>query len=83
MGYSKDVTARHLAAQMALAGMKKPEDLSVASGVSADAIGKYLRGDSAPLLSTAFALAEALGCSINDICGWNDPDTRTPVKAGE
>lgn len=46
-----------------------PQELADASGVSYDAIGKYLRGDMGPLLETACKLAEALGCSPNDLCG--------------
>lgn len=59
------------------------EELARRSGVSSASIKAYENGQTSPLLDNAYALAEALGCSINDICGWNDPDTRTPVKAGE
>lgn len=44
------------------------EDLARASGVSIDAIKSYERADSGPLLETTYKLAEALGCTPNDIC---------------
>lgn len=44
------------------------EDLSRASGVSIDAIKRYERAESGPLLETTYKLAEALGCTPNDIC---------------
>lgn len=71
MAYSKETTARHLRAQMALAGMRT-EDLSKASGVSIDTIRKVLRGEGTPMLKTACEFAYALGCTPNDICGWNE-----------
>lgn len=46
------------------------EDLASASGLSVDSIRTYERGISAPRLETTVALAEALGCTPNDICGW-------------
>ena len=60
---------RHsLKVAMAKADMDAQE-LADKSGVSYDAILRYLRGDTGPLLETACKLAEALGCSPNDLCG--------------
>lgn len=69
MPYSKESTARHIKAQMALAGMSVNE-LADKSGVSKDSIGNYLRGQATPMLDNIFALAEALGCTPNDLCGF-------------
>lgn len=60
---------RHnLKVAMAKADMSA-QQLADASGVSYDAITNYLRGDAGPLLETACKLADALGCSPNDLCG--------------
>ncbi len=60
---------RHsLKVMMAKADMDAQE-LADKSGVSYDAILKYLRGETGPLLETACKMAEALGCSPNDLCG--------------
>lgn len=53
---------------MAKADMNAQE-LADKSGVSYDAILRYLRGETGPLLETACKMAEALGCSPNDLCG--------------
>lgn len=59
---------RGLKVAMAEADMT-PRELAEKSGVSYDAITKYLRCETTPLLETACKLAEALGCSPNDLCG--------------
>ncbi len=62
---------RHnLKVAMAKADMSA-QQLAEKSGVSYDAITGYLRGDAGPLLETACKLADALGCSPNDLCGIN------------
>lgn len=58
----------NLKVAMAKADMT-PRQLADASGVSYDGIVSYVRGDTSPLLETACKLAEALGCSPNDLCG--------------
>lgn len=45
------------------------EDLAKASGVSIASIQKYESGETCPLLQTAVAMAEALGVTVNDLCG--------------
>lgn len=65
----RTVVRRSLKVAMAEADMT-PLELAEKSGVSYDAITKYLRGDTAPLLETAYKLANALGCTPNDLCGW-------------
>lgn len=71
MTYDNDVFSRHLRAHMALAGINSADALSEKAGVSVDSVGRYMRGESVPLLSTVFKLAEALGCSPNELCGWS------------
>ncbi len=45
------------------------EDLAKASGVSIARIQRYESGESCPLLQAAAAMAEALGVTVNDLCG--------------
>lgn len=45
------------------------EDLAKASGVSIASIQKYESGETCPLLQTAASIAEALGVTVNDLCG--------------
>lgn len=45
------------------------EDLAKASGVSIASIHKYESGETCPLLQTAASMAEALGVTVNDLCG--------------
>lgn len=65
----KQVVRKRLRVLMAEADMNA-EQLSSASGVSVDAVRQYLRGEIAPLLETACKLAEALGCTPNDLCAF-------------
>ena len=44
------------------------EDLAKAAGVSIASIQRYESGESCPLLQAA-AMAEALGVTVNDLCG--------------
>ena len=64
----KSRMAHNLKVAMARADMT-PRQLADKSGVSYDGVASYLRGDTSPLLETACRLAEALGCSPNDLCG--------------
>lgn len=64
----KSRVRHNLMVAMAKADMSA-QQLAEKSGVSYDAITKYLRCETMPLLETACKLAEALGCSPNDLCG--------------
>lgn len=55
---------------MAKADMKPPQ-LADESGVSVDAIRKYLREEMTPTLETTCKLAKALKCSPNDLCSFD------------
>lgn len=68
MSELKEAIARALRVKRAEAGVSQ-EELAKRSGVSVDAIRSYERQMSLPLLETAYKLAEALGCTINDLCG--------------
>lgn len=48
------------------------KDLSSKTGISIDSIYKYRRGEAIPLLETACLIANALGCTPNDLCGWEE-----------
>lgn len=48
------------------------EQLAERSGVSVAAIKSYETGAAGPLLETAYKLAEALGCTVNDLCGFGE-----------
>lgn len=68
MSELKEAIARALRVKRAEAGVSQ-EELAKRSGVSVDAIRSYERQMSLPLLETAYKLAEALGCTVNDLCG--------------
>lgn len=63
--------AHNLRVAMARADIKNAEELSAASGVSAYSIRNYLAKASAPSLESLAALGLALGCTPNDLMGWN------------
>lgn len=66
----KEVVRKRLRVLLAEADMT-PEQLSDKSGVSIDSVRQYLRGETVPLLETACKLAEALGCTPNDLCAFS------------
>lgn len=68
MSELKETIARALRVKRAEANMSQ-EELAKRSGVSVDAIRSYERQISLPLLETAYKLAEALGCTVNELCG--------------
>lgn len=68
MSELKETIARALRVKRAEANMSQ-EELAKRSGVSVDAIRSYERQMSLPLLETAYKIAEALGCTVNDLCG--------------
>lgn len=72
MTFDNETFSRRLRSQMALAGLKTPDELANISGVSSASIADYLRGSSGPLLITACKMADALGCSLNDLVGWGE-----------
>ena len=69
MSELKNVVRKRLKVLMAEEDLNA-EQLAEKSGVSVDSIRQYLRGDTGPLLDTAFKLAEALNCTVNDLCAF-------------
>lgn len=69
MSELKNVVRKRLKVLMAEEDLNA-EQLAEKSGVSVDSIRQYLRGDTRPLLETAFKLAEALNCTVNDLCAF-------------
>lgn len=74
MSNFKEVFQTRLRVLMAEKNMNA-EQLSRESGVYVDSIRKYLKGDTAPLFETAYSLAEALGCTPNDLCAFPSEET--------
>ena len=46
------------------------EELAARSGVSAASLIKYESGEMTPGIDKVISMAEALGCTPNDLCGW-------------
>ena len=69
MSSLNDIVGHRLKVLRAEARMSQG-DLANAAGVSATSIRNYEVGASLPNLETAVSLAEALGCTPNDLCGW-------------
>lgn len=67
----KESFAHNLRIFMAHADIKTAEELSAASGVSVYSIRNYLAKASTPSLESLAALGLALGCTPNDLMGWN------------
>lgn len=63
--------AHNLRVAMAHADIKTAEELSAASGMSVYSIRNYLAKASTPSLESLAALGLALGCTPNDLMGWN------------
>lgn len=55
-----------------LRGFKKQEDFAEVIGMKPRRYGAIERGETALTLEEACTLAEYLGCSPNDLCGWYD-----------
>lgn len=64
-----EVLKKRLRVLMAEADIK-PEQLSEKSGVNVYSIRQYLRGEATPGLESAYKLAVALGCTVNDLCAF-------------
>ena len=63
--------AHNLRVAMAHADIKTAEELSAVSGVSVYSIRKYLAKASTPSLESLVSMGLALGCTPNDLIGWN------------
>jgi len=78
----EEIFPSRLKAYMDLSGMGA-ERLARETGCSVDAIRKYMSGAMLPQFKTAFRLAQALGCTPNDLCGisLDAPSRRDPRTA--
>lgn len=61
----------NLLVAMAHADIKTAEELANVSGLSVYSIRNYLNKASTPSLESLAALGMALGCTPNDLMGWN------------
>lgn len=69
MGYNKSVLAGNLRGFRAKKRMTQAE-LAVASGVNEATIFNYENGTNVPGIDKIVSIAEVLGCTPNDLCGW-------------
>ena len=76
--YDSDTLAHRLKVLRAEARMDQ-QALADASGGSKDSIARYETGRNVPQLDTAFALAMALGCRIDDLVSLPAPAERGAV----
>lgn len=67
--FSKDAFAANLRAERARLDISQ-EELAERSGVSAASLIKYESGEMTPGIDKVISMAEALGCTPNDLCGW-------------
>ena len=79
----EEIFPSRLKAYMDLSGMGA-ERLARETGCSVDAVRKYMSGAMLPQFKTAFRLAQALGCTPNDLCGisLDAPSRRDQRTAG-
>lgn len=61
----------HLLAERGL----KPADLSRMTGLSTGLISNYMNNRSKPTLGNAVLIADAIGVSMDDLAGRNEPST--------
>ena len=69
MNYSNETLASNLRAERARCDLSQ-EELAARSGVSAASLIKYESGEMTPGIDKVISMAEALGCTPNDLCGW-------------
>ena len=68
--FSKDVFAANLRAERARSDLSQ-EELATRSGISTAAILSYENGTYIPGADKVCAIAEVLGVTPNDLCGWD------------
>lgn len=69
MNYSNEALASNLRAERARRDLSQ-EELAARSGVSVASLIKYESGEMTPGIDKIVSMAEALGCTPNDLCGW-------------
>lgn len=68
MAFENATFARCLSEQMGRAGVNADE-LAEKAELSVYSIRDYLSEKSVPRFDRAYAIAEVLGCTVNDLCG--------------
>ena len=71
MPFSKAEFAERLY-QRRVARHMSQADLAERAGMTPDLVWSYENGRYVPGADKAYALAEALGCTINDLCGYGE-----------
>ena len=69
MPFSKGTFAKNMRVRRAELDMSQA-DLAAKSGVTADLIWNYENERTTPGADKAYAIAEALGCTLDDLCGF-------------
>lgn len=69
MGFSGEVMASKLRGKRAEAGLNQTQ-AAEAAGVSVVTMVRYEKGETVPDGEVIFRLAEAYGCTPNDLFGW-------------
>lgn len=69
MSFSKDVMASKLRGKRAEAGLNQTQ-AAEAAGVNIVTIVRYEKGETVPDGEVLFRLAEAYGCTPNELFGW-------------
>lgn len=70
MAFSKETFARNMRVRRAELDITQDE-LAERSGVTANLIWKYESGSTTPGTDKAYAIAEALGCTLDELCGFS------------
>lgn len=68
---NKEIIAACIRAERARAHISQ-EELASASGITTTSIAKYELGTMCPSFANAVRIAEVLGCTPNDLCGWKE-----------
>lgn len=53
----------------------RPAELCRLTGISSGLMSNYVKGAKVPTLTNAVLIADALGISIDELCGRNPPDS--------
>lgn len=73
MGFSKEIMAANIRAARARADITQG-DLAKSIGANIGTIASYENGSMVPGATNVYAMAESLGCTPNDLFGWEKHD---------
>lgn len=77
MPFSRSTFAENLRVFRAKRSFSQTE-LAKRSGLTPDLIWNYENERITPGADKAYSIAEALGCTLNDLCGWGIPASSDP-----